>query len=177
MVGTISANIIIRVPARNFSQLLSRIESLGKVTDKTLSGRDVSTEYVDVQSRIRNLERQEQRLLGLVDKAAVLNEVLTLENELSRVREEIEVLRGRLAGLEDTTTYSTIRLEVREIAEPEVKAPEGILGKALRNFKKSLTAMLNLAGELVSAGGWLLPWVLVAGGAAGAFYWYRKKKG
>ncbi|MHB9096036.1 MAG: DUF4349 domain-containing protein [Eubacteriales bacterium] len=171
----VTASFVIRVPARNFSELLNRIEALGKITDKQITGRDVSGEFIDAQSRLRNLQRQEQRLLELMGKTGTVSEVLTIETELGRVRGEIEVLQGRLKSLDSAVVYSTIRLEVREAAKPAVAPAQGVFGNARRNFSESVIAILNMLGDLVSFTGWLLPWALVVTAVGGAVYYLRKK--
>jgi|GEM_PF-2419960 len=171
----VTASFIIRVPAPNFAGLVEQIESMGKVAEKQISGRDVSAEYIDTQSRMRNLQIQEQRLLGLVDKSQSLDEVLTVEKELVRVREEIEVLQGRLNSLDETVLYSTLRLEVRELPKTR-SAREGVLNRTANNFRESASSLSDFLGSLVSGLGWILPWALVLGGSVGAVYFYRKWK-
>ncbi len=176
---SVTADFTVRVPAQHFVEMVNRLESLGKVTGRRISGRDVTGEYIDTESRMRNLQKQEERLLSLVDKAKSLNEVLALENELSRVRGEIEVLQGQLKNLETTAEYSTVRLEVKEIRRPGIEPPRGVFGQAGRNLKESMIALVNFLGALVTLAGWVLPWAVLAGIIGGAAYysWRRRKRG
>ncbi len=171
-----SASFIIRVPNEQFPKLIADLEKLGKVTTKQVSGKDVTGEFVDAESRLRNYRAQELRLLGLIEKAENLSEVVTLENELSRVRGEIETLQGRLNVLEDTVVYSTIRLDVIQASKPEVTPPEGTVGKAISNFKESCIALINFIGNIVTFTGWILPWVLFIGATGGSVVYYRRTK-
>src|SRR5207245_1436778 len=68
--STPEGTFVLRVPAPRFADVLSQVEELGQVQQRRISGQDVTEEYVDLQARIRNLERYEQRLLAFADRAA-----------------------------------------------------------------------------------------------------------
>lgn len=170
-----TASFVIRVPNAAFAELVQDLEPLGKVLTKQITGKDVSGEFIDVQSRQRSLQKQEQRLLGLVDKAGSVNDMVALENELGKVRNEIEILQGRLKNLDKMVVYSTIRLEVRETTISQVESAGGVFGKAARNFKNSIVTIINMLGALVSFTGWFLPWAILLTAIGGGLYYYRKK--
>lgn len=171
-----NGSFVIRVPYGNFSELVARIESLGNVQGKQLSGRDVTDELIDAQARLRNLQKQEQSLLALMDKAGGVNDLLSVENELARVRGEIEALQGKLKNIDNAVIYSTLRLEVKEVVKPRVEPAKGTFAKAAENFKDSLVKMVNLISSLVSMAGWILPWALVLSAVGAAAYFYLKRK-
>ena len=149
----VNAGFVIRVPANNFNEMLGKIEALGKVTGKQVSDRDMSTEIDESQSRMDNLRNEEERLLGLVDKAKSLDEALTLEKELARVRDEIEQIRGKLNTLNESGQFSLIRLDIREAAPAEAEpVPEK------------------------SAARWLLPIALIIAGIGGVIYYFRIRR-
>ncbi|MEL4305852.1 DUF4349 domain-containing protein [Methanococcoides sp. LMO-2] len=106
--------ITIRIPAADHDIVINDIEALGKVTSKSTSGVDVTEEYIDVEARLSNLEKQEQRLQEILDMATTVEEVLEVEKELGRVRGEIESLMGRLNYLNDRIDFSTITVSVSE---------------------------------------------------------------
>jgi hypothetical protein len=111
---SMSGYITIRIPATEHDTVIDRIEGLGKVTSKSTSGVDVTEEYIDVEARLSNLERQEQRLQEILEMATTVEEVLEVEKELGRVRGEIESLTGRLNYLNDRIDFSTITVSVSE---------------------------------------------------------------
>ncbi len=152
---SVSAGFVIRVPVNNFNEMLRQIEALGRVTGKKVSDRDVSAEIAETQSRMSNLQKEEERLLGLVDKAKSLDEALTLEKELARVRDEMEKTQGKLNTLNVSGKFSLIRLDIREAVAAEAEP-------ALQT----------------STAGWLLPTALVASGIGGLAYYFRiRRKG
>ena len=73
---------------------MDEIEAIGAVTSKSISGRDVTEEFVDLSARLGNLERQELRLLDILNMTTTVDEVLDVERELGRIRGEIESLTG-----------------------------------------------------------------------------------
>ncbi|WP_440952779.1 DUF4349 domain-containing protein [Methanococcoides sp. FTZ1] len=111
---TLSGYITIRVPADEHDTVVDRLEALGKVRSKSTSGVDVTEEYIDVEARLSNLEKQEQRLQEILEMATTVEEVLEVEKELGRVRGEIESLTGRLNYLKDRIDLSTITVSVSE---------------------------------------------------------------
>lgn len=172
--SAVSANFVIRVPNSQFAELVTALEKLGRVNGKHITGRDVTSEFVDTESRLRNLQTQENRLLNLMEKTSSLSDIVTLENELGRIRGEIESLQGRLKALDDTVVYSTIRLEVTETAKVKVDPPQGVWGKTIENFEDSWVTLINFLGGVLKFTGWLLPWALVIGGTGGLVVYYRK---
>lgn len=105
-----SARVVLRVPEESFGRALDEVRSLGKVVSERISGQDVTEQYVDVESRIKALRVQEARLLDLLAKAKTVDEILRIEQELSRVRTQIETHEGRLKWLERLSALSAVEV-------------------------------------------------------------------
>ncbi len=99
--------IIIRVPREKFNVAIDRIAQLGEVLHRDVKALDVTDDFVDTESRLRNARVMRERLQALLQKAAV-KEAIVIEKELGRVTGEIEVLEGKLKLLSDRIAYSTI---------------------------------------------------------------------
>ncbi|MDJ0269776.1 MAG: DUF4349 domain-containing protein [Aigarchaeota archaeon] len=112
------ASITIRVPRNSFYQAIADIETLGRVVEKNTQSDDVTEEYIDLRARRDNLLRQEERLLETMRLAASVDDLLSMERELERVRGEIERLTGRINYLENTVSFSTIRVELLQAQLP-----------------------------------------------------------
>jgi hypothetical protein len=82
--GRKRGDIIIRVPTDKFLVVIAEIEHLGDVKSKHTSGEDVTEEYIDLTARLNNSERQEKRLLEILDMANTTKEVLEVEREIWR---------------------------------------------------------------------------------------------
>lgn len=138
----------LRVPADQFDLVFDRLAKVGKVLNQNVSASDVTEQFIDVQAQLRNKERQEQRLLELMGKATTVGELLQVENELNRVRTEIDSLKQRLKYLENATSMSTISVT---IAEARVGLPftGGILWAAWQAFVRAAQSMLILIASLL----------------------------
>jgi hypothetical protein len=102
-------SIQVRVPAENLDATLAQIRSLGiKVFSEQITGQDVTAEYVDLQSQLGNLQAAEEQLQIIMDDAQNTQDVLSVYNELVRIRGEIDVIQGRMNYLSQSAAYSSI---------------------------------------------------------------------
>lgn len=103
----------IRVPAANLDLLLNKLISHSSYLNyKNITSEDVSTEFIDITARIKSKKAVEERYLTFLKDAKNVKEMLELENEIRKIREEIEATQARINYLNDQTAYSTITLEV-----------------------------------------------------------------
>jgi len=152
----------LRIPVENYERCLAAARGLGEVRSVRSDSQDVSEEYYDVEARIRNKKEEEERLRRhLVDSTAKLEDILNVEREISRVREEIERLEGRIRVLRDLTAYSTVRLRVDEIGDyiPEEAPTYGT--RVRRAWRKSLSLMTESAQALSIVVVAVAPWLAV----------------
>src|SRR5919199_6850299 len=85
------ADLVLSVPSEQFEDALGELRGLGmEITTDTVSGQDVTEEYVDLQSQERNLLAAEQALLDLYNRADDVQDALTIQRELTSVRGQIE---------------------------------------------------------------------------------------
>lgn len=155
--GSRGGTIVLRVPAENFDDALGELRRLGEIKEETISGRDVSEEFVDLQARLRNLEAQETVLLRLMDRAQTVSATIKVQRELSGVQMEIERLRGRIRFLDDQTSFSTITATIAraDLAPPE---PAGSVGRAWQNAQETFTAVVS---AIIIGSGFVLPLALL----------------
>ncbi|HEX2181061.1 MAG TPA: DUF4349 domain-containing protein [Rubrobacteraceae bacterium] len=172
--GPVSAALVLVVPSPEFEAALDELRGLGQeVTTDTVRGEDVTEEFVDLESRERNLLAAEASLLELYDRAQSVNAALAIERELANIRGQIEQVQGRIQYLEDRTASSRISLSIEPVArsapEPPAWSPARVVA---RSWDASLAVLQALATVVLSAlvfGWWLVP-VLVAG-----FVWWRRR--
>ncbi len=107
-----TATVTVRVPAARFDQLVEELSKLGTVVGKSISTEDVSEQYVDLDARLRNLKREEERFLLILTKASRMQDVLAVERELARVRGEIEQIEGQLRHLNHRVSLSTVTVNL-----------------------------------------------------------------
>lgn len=109
------ADITFRVPSAKFDTAYNGLTSVGSVTNSSSSGTDITDQYVDTETRVRNLKIQEERLLALISKAPKLDEIVTLEQRLSDIRTEIETMENSLRNFDRLLEYSRITVRLQEV--------------------------------------------------------------
>jgi len=115
------ASITIRVPSESLDEALDRIKTgVGEILSENISGQDVTSEYTDLQSRLRNLEAAEDQLQEIMDEASKTDDVLQVYNNLVSVREQIEVIKGQMQYYEQAAMLSMISVDITgdEEAQP-----------------------------------------------------------
>lgn len=147
----------VRVPADKFDQSITNLESLGKTLNKQVSTEDVTEEYVDTDSRVRNLKKTEERLIDHLNRAAQLEDILRVENELTRVREQIERMEGRLRFLTNRVSFSTITVTLQEKAQAEPIIPPQSFSTA-KQFSEAARSLIGFLQVIWSLAIWLLVW-------------------
>lgn len=160
----------LKVPAPRYEDAVGSLSTIGKVETVSSNAQDVGEEFVDVTARVNNARRLEERLISLLaNRTGKLDEVLRVERELARVREEIERYEGRLRFLTTRVATSTLTITVHEPAPILGNNPgENPIAAALRRAWRNFIALL--AGTIASLGV-LIPLALV--GVAG-WYGYRR---
>lgn len=109
----ISSVIVIRVKSSQFDSLLNAI-LIGdeKIISKNIYINDVTQEYVDVYQRLKNKKSVEKQYLELLKKANTINEILSVQQYLRQIQEEIESSEGMLLFWDNQSSYSTVRLTI-----------------------------------------------------------------
>jgi len=107
-----SANITIKVHPRRFTSLISKLEELGTVEYKNISGEDVTEEYFDLQAELATQLALKDRLFDLLKKAKNVAEAIQVEQELQRVDYNVNRIKGRMKYLEQMVAESTITLSM-----------------------------------------------------------------
>jgi hypothetical protein len=152
-----SASLEVRVPSNAFDRLLAGLAPLGRVESVNVGAQDVGEEYVDLQARIANDHRLEQRLIELIaNRTGKLKDVLDVERELARVREEIERYEGRMRYLSSHAELSTLTINVHEPVPITAQVGTNPLvlaaRQAWRNFVGLIAWFIAASGVLVPVG-------------------------
>ena len=182
-----AGDISIRVPASSADQLkatLADIEALAvEVKSRTMTGRDVTAEYIDLQSRRENLLKAKERLEDIMAVATDTEAVLDVETQLRQVESEIEVLTGQINFYDTASQYSliTVHLQPYIPSQPIQIAgwhPEGVAKEALEDLVHSLQ---NLVDFLIRLGICGVPALVILAAFLAPFYFigrffYRRHK-
>jgi len=162
--GALAGSITIRVPVERFDEAMNRIQEMAvEVRRADRSSEDVTEEYVDLQARLENLEATADRVRSFLDQAATVEEALAVNQELSRLEEEIEAYKGRIQYLENRADFSTITVSLTpdELAQP-IEVGGWRLGGAAREAVEALLgALQGVARILVWIVVFLLPLAII----------------
>ena len=142
----INASVMVRVPAERLDEMMQKVRDLAAdpktgVLSETVTGEDVTAEYVDSQARLRNLKAAEAQLVELLDQAPDLEYTLDIFKELTEIRSQIEVLEGRIKYLEESAALSALSVEF--VAEASLQPlqigpwkPAGVAKEAIQTLVK-----------------------------------------
>jgi len=154
---TRAASLELRIPSDRFDEALNGLSPIGTLESVNVSVEDVGEEFVDVQARMVNARRLEQRLIELLaNRTGKLTDVLRVEGELARVREEIERYEGRLRYLRSRSSVSTLTVAVHErypiVADAGSHPMRDAFAQAGRNLVGVTAGMIASLGVIIPIG-------------------------
>ncbi len=165
-----AANVTVRVPAEKLNEALEKIKAFtgdpAKFTlSENISGQDVTQEYTDLKSRLRNLEEADAKLSELYETAEKTEDALAIYAQKMQVTEQIEVIKGQMQYYEQSSQKSAISVYIQAKASV---APITVAGWQPSGVaRKAIQALVNFGKGLVNALIWLvitiLPILLVIG--------------
>jgi hypothetical protein len=152
-----SASLEVKIPAERFDDGLNGLAPLGKLESVNVLAEDVGEEFTDVTARMENSRRLESRLIDLLARGTgKLKDVLEVEQELARVRGEIERTEGRLRYLRAHAALSTLTIAVHEPVPVVGHAGSSVIGEAFkqawRNFVALVAACIRGLGIVLPLG-------------------------
>lgn len=150
---TKSGTVTLKVPVSKYEETLSEIKNLGDVQRETSSGQDVTEQYADLQAQLKNYKAEEEQYLKILERADTVDDILKVTKQLSAVRENIEVIEGRIKYLESQTDMSTITVSLSEETSIDVPTKEW---KPLETLKKAFRTWIKFLQGLVDIGIWLV---------------------
>jgi hypothetical protein len=178
-----SGTITLRIPAEAYDEMVNEVKEMAlEVTYETSSSQDVTDEFVDLNSRLTNLEATAERVRAFLDEAETVEEALSVNQELSRLESDIEVIKGRMQFLSQSAAYSTLTISLTPdiIAQPiEVAGwrPEGTAKNAVEALVSTLQTLADVG---IVVGLYFLPLALLFGVPGVILFrvvrnWWRRK--
>jgi hypothetical protein len=161
-----SASITIRVPAEGLQDALEQIEAGAKqVLSRNESGQDVTAEYTDLQSRLRNLQDAEELLRQIMQEATDTEDILAAFNQLNSITEQIEILKGQIQYYEESAAMSAISVELiaSQAVQPITIGGWEPVGVAKEAVQALVNALQGLADLLIWLALYILPIALIIG--------------
>jgi hypothetical protein len=163
------ASLVVRVPEQLYDTALKRFSKLGKVQSASTSAEDVTSQYVDLQARLRHYRAVERRLVGFLQETTTVSQMLAVQDRIDEVQLTIEELSAQLKSLRETTTYGTLSVYVSEKDRTPAAIHSGnTFGGTFWSSIRLLGAGARVTGLVLTA---LAPFIVVFG-AMGVLVWY-----
>lgn len=161
-----AASLTVRVPAQKLTEALAQIKGLvedpeNDIRSENISGQDVTKEYTDLNSRLRNLEDTESRLREFMGSATKMEDVLAINSQLTQTREEIEVLKGQIQYYEEAAALSSISIDIQ--AQASVQPVEIGGWKPVGIARDAVQALIDTLQFLGSVAIWLIIFIVPVG--------------
>jgi hypothetical protein len=162
---TIQASL--RIPAPQLVAAVAELKALGRVENESQNGEEVTQQHADLVARLKNSRETEQRLQDVLrTRTGKVKDVLEVEEEIARVRGEIEQMEAEQQTLEHRVNFATIDLKLAEEYKAQLSSPAPSVGMQLRNasvngFRNASETLLGIILFFAESGPTLLLWALI----------------
>lgn len=176
------AELTLRIPADNLNSFVDHVEGASNVVSSNETIDDVTTQYVDTESRVKALQIEQERLLALLEKAETMEDILTIEERLTDVRYDLENVTSQLRVLDNQVTYATLHLYITEVQEytPVIEEEPTAWERIAEGFMESIEDITEGVKEffiwLIVNSPYLLIWAVVIAAVLLTGRKFRKKK-
>lgn len=158
-----TASMVVRIPQARLDEFTGSISDLANIISRTENVDDITLTYVDLKSHKESLQVEQERLLNLLERAEILEDIITLENRLTNVRYQIESMESQLRTYDDQVDYSTVYLSVEEVQVYTPVHEDTPMEKMMKGLEESLT---NIRDGVMNFGIWVVvksPYLVIWG--------------
>lgn len=163
--STRSASYTARIPADRLNEFVTEVSNISNVLDKNESVDDVTLNYVDLESKKKTLEIEQERLTSLLEQADSIETIVALESRLTEIRYQLESMESQLRTYDNLVDYATVYLDVQEVERVTPAAPQSAMEKMTDGFVNSVyqigRGMKNFVIGLVIVLPYLLLWGVI----------------
>jgi anti-sigma factor RsiW len=157
----------LRIPSAQLDAALTELKALGRLVSESKNGQEVTAQYVDLQARLTNSRNTEKRLIDLLqNRTGKLSDVLEVENELARVRGEIESMEAERKNLSNQVDVATVNLTLTEDyrAQLQVVPPSTstrLINAAVEGYRSMVDGLMSVVLFFLASGPTLLLWAAI----------------
>jgi Domain of unknown function (DUF4349) len=156
--GQRRGTLVLRIPAKRFDDAMVALRSIGVVQAQSITGKDVTAQYIDLKARLENAIGQRTVLRNLMAEATTIQETITVQNRLSQVELEVEQIQGQLNFIDDQVAEATVRVELHEEDAAQLEQTSEVENPSLGSaWDRSIQGFLNVVSAVVIGLGYLLP--------------------
>lgn len=168
----------VRIPDAKFDAFLTEVSKLGVVESRNQTTQDVTEEFVDLEAQVANKKELEKRVLDLLEKSTgAIADVIAVEQQLGRIRGEIERMEGRIKYLANQTDMTTVSIALREEQEYVPEAAPTFPSRLAEAWGDSLASLKAFGERLLVAAVVAAPWIAVASVVLVPSYWLVARHG
>jgi hypothetical protein len=150
-----TGTIVLEVPQPTFTRLVTQVQSIGRVTSINTSSNNVTTQYVDLQSRITALHVSLDQYFAIMKRATTITAILAVQHQINIIQNDIQQYQGQLKTLNNLTTYSDLTVNLSSTSPHGVAVPRTGFKKAWHDSVSGFVAgfqwLIRLAGPLLFA--------------------------
>lgn len=162
--GTLSEYIVIRIPTKYYNTFVNQMGDFGKIISKKENVTNITKSYSDTEATIKALEKQEEMLFEMLDKATEISDMITVENRLADISRQLAVYRSEKSTMDMDINFSTISIDIQEVVEYEqAKDETTFFDRVVDAFEDSIENFLEFVEGLILIIIRLLPFLIVIG--------------
>lgn len=173
--GGYTGRVVLRIPAEQYAPAVGSLKAYGEVSQERQWTQDVTSQFMDMENRLRTLEEFESQLRGLAANAANFDDWLKLSRQINETRVEIDNLQGRLKLLANQIDFSTISISLAQVSALVEPAGAGLGARTSIAFQRSLLRMGQLSQAGIVGTAAALPFAAPAG-LVGAIAWMALRR-
>lgn len=172
------AEYTVRIPKDNVNGFTDEIGSVGNVVSQSTSKEDITKQYYDTESRLNLLKVKEERMTALLKKAEKIEDIITIENQLSEIIHQKESLTKNILDMDDKVSYSIVHLDISEVEKlrSDVTTKTTFATRISNTFNDSLYTFKVFMEGFVLVFIYALPFLLIGGLAAFLIFKFIRKR-
>lgn len=173
-----TADYVIRIPEQNLEGFLTDVDSRTNITYKSKNVEDVTLTYTDIMARQEALESEKVALENLMEKAETMEDILTIQSELTDVQYQIDSIKSQLRVYDNKIDYGTINISIKEVEPDDLTVTEKktVLQRIAVGFMSSLKGTGNFLVELFIVIAVNLPQLILIAGVVVVIVLLAKRK-
>lgn len=156
-----SATLTLRVPSQAHTEIVTKLEDLGEVTDRNRTAEDVTQEVADTKSRIASQRASIERIRALMNKATNLGDIVDIESELAAREADLDALLSRQQELAGLTSLATVTVSLLEKSEDPPQQDDDTYGGFLSGLGSGWSAFVAAGSVALTIAGALVPFVVL----------------
>nr|WP_027871454.1 DUF4349 domain-containing protein [[Eubacterium] cellulosolvens] len=152
----------VRIPSKDFQKFVDSLSEQGQVMSTSVNTDNISQAYADTTAYVEGLEKEQKRLLEMMDKAQTIEEMIQVEDRLTEVETQLNQGKTDIASMNKDVDLSTVNITMKEVTRyDDIKKPENFGQKVVKAFKQSFTSFVSFVQELIIVLIMLLPGIVV----------------